>query len=177
MGLDIYFQKHKNFNLQIERAFDKFWDKFNEDMLVSEVRALAEKLGIADRLTIEECEYDGHPFVDASRNDTERVGYMRKHNHLLPYFKYEDNCSDRFVSKSEVEAFIDDAKTVISHRYEDDAQEVAEDLIPTESGFFFGSTEYDEYYYADLEEDIRIFEEILDNFDFNNDVLIMHCWW
>lgn len=177
MGLDIYFQKHKNSNLQIERAFDKFWDKFNEDMLVSEVRALADSLGITDRLTIEEGEYDGQTFVDASRNDTERVGYMRKHNHLLPYFKYEDNCSDRFVSKSEVEAFIDDAKTVISHRYEDDAQEVAEDLIPTESGFFFGSTEYDEYYYADLEEDIRIFEEILDNFDFNNDVLIMHCWW
>lgn len=177
MGLDIFFQKHKNSNLKIERAFANFYDEYNEDMLVSEARALADKFGVTDRLDIEEHQYGDLRYVTAERNDTEDVGYMRKHNHLLPYFNYADDCSDKFVSKTEVEAFIDDAKTVLSHRGEEDAQEVADDLIPTESGFFFGSTEYDDYYYACLEEDIRIFEEILEDFDFNNDILIMHCWW
>jgi len=40
---------------------------------------------------------------------------------------------------------------------------VAEDLLPTESGFFFGSTDYDEYYYEDIEDTIEILQDILTN--------------
>jgi hypothetical protein len=35
---------------------------------------------------------------------------------------------------------------------------VAQELLPTEAGFFFGSQEYDEYYYRDLELTKRILE-------------------
>lgn len=177
MGLDIFFKKHRNSNLQIERAFDKFWDKFNEDMPVSEVRALAEKLGITDRLTIKECEYGGQPFVDASRNDTEEAAYFRKHNHLIPYFGYGENCSNLTISRNQLEQFIEDAKEVLSHEGKDDFQQVAAELIPTESGFFFGSVEYDEWYCNDLRDNIEAFQSILDYFDFDNDILYMHCWW
>lgn len=40
--------------------------------------------------------------------------------------------------------------------------EVAADLLPTTGGFFFGGTNYDEYYVADLEETKKILEENLD---------------
>lgn len=38
---------------------------------------------------------------------------------------------------------------------------VAEDLLPTASGFFFGSTDYDEYYMEDINDTIRILEPLL----------------
>jgi len=36
--------------------------------------------------------------------------------------------------------------------------EFAEELLPTQSGFFFGGTEYDEYYMQDIENTIKILE-------------------
>lgn len=34
----------------------------------------------------------------------------------------------------------------------------AEELLPTGSGFFFGGTDYDEYYFQDLEETVAIID-------------------
>jgi hypothetical protein len=38
---------------------------------------------------------------------------------------------------------------------------VASELLPTESGFFFGNTDYNEYYYRDLLDTKKIIEEAL----------------
>jgi hypothetical protein len=38
---------------------------------------------------------------------------------------------------------------------------VARELLPTGSGFFFGGTDYDEYYYNDLVETQKMLEELL----------------
>lgn len=38
---------------------------------------------------------------------------------------------------------------------------VAKKLLPTQEGFFFGGTEYDEYYLADIKETIKILQECL----------------
>lgn len=38
---------------------------------------------------------------------------------------------------------------------------VAKELLPTTEGFFFGSTDYDEYYLKDIEETKKILEEAL----------------
>ena len=37
----------------------------------------------------------------------------------------------------------------------------AEELLPTTSGFFFGSTEYDEYYFEELERTEKELTELL----------------
>lgn len=39
---------------------------------------------------------------------------------------------------------------------------VAQELLPTQSGFFFGDTEYDQWYYQDLENTKKIIEAILE---------------
>lgn len=44
------------------------------------------------------------------------------------------------------------------------AEEIAE-LLPTESGFFFGSTEYDQWYLADVKETIEIIDKALEHTD------------
>ena len=38
---------------------------------------------------------------------------------------------------------------------------LAQSLLPTQSGFFFGSTDYGEWYYADIEDTIKIIEPVL----------------
>lgn len=40
---------------------------------------------------------------------------------------------------------------------------VAEQLLPTTSGFFFGDVEYDEYYYDDVERTVKGIDAILEN--------------
>jgi hypothetical protein len=39
---------------------------------------------------------------------------------------------------------------------------LAEQLLPTQSGFFFGNTAYDDWYFNDIEETKRIIDEILE---------------
>ena len=41
----------------------------------------------------------------------------------------------------------------------------AEDLLPTTSGFFFGSTDYDEYYLQDLEKTVELLTPYLEEKD------------
>ena len=42
-----------------------------------------------------------------------------------------------------------------------DCEDKIDDLLPPTSGFFFGSTEIDEYYKQDVEDSIKIFEDLL----------------
>jgi hypothetical protein len=41
----------------------------------------------------------------------------------------------------------------------------ASELLPTQSGFFFGGTEYDEYYFKYIEDTVKIIEPILADMD------------
>ena len=45
--------------------------------------------------------------------------------------------------------------------------EVAERLLPTTDGFFFGSTDYDEYYLQDIQETIGMLDTVLEETDFS----------
>ena len=54
---------------------------------------------------------------------------------------------------------------------------LAEDLLPTQCGFFFGSVEYDEYYFEDLEITIEQCKKIINEHDFENNHLIYYSSW
>lgn len=105
------------------------------------------------------------------------VAYFRKVNFLLPYFGYEENCSEIVIDKCEVEELINDCKRVLAAKDTDEAESVADELLPTEEGFFFGNTDYDERYFNDVQGVMDKFTEILDTFDFDENELVMNCWW
>jgi hypothetical protein len=42
---------------------------------------------------------------------------------------------------------------------------VAQDVLPTQSGFFFGSTDYDEDYEDDLKQTIEIVDKAMADYD------------
>lgn len=113
----------------------------------------------------------------SKKNDDEEVAYFRKHNHLLPYFGYEDDCSELTITKAQVEDFVSDCNEVLEHWGKPDFEEVAKAKIPTEFGFFFGHYEYDEYYKQKLEQDLHKFTNLLTTFDWDTDELVMQCSW
>ena len=107
------------------------------------------------------------------------VAYFRKVNFLLPFFGYEDNCSMLKREKCQVEDLVCICNAVLkkAEKDPDNWQEFADDELSTEGGFFFGSTDYDEWYIQGVKYVAETFTEILDSFDWENDDLIMYCWW
>lgn len=55
--------------------------------------------------------------------------------------------------------------------------EVARELLPTCDGFFFGGTEYDQYYYADVLEALKILTDILMYTNFETEKIIYTSSW
>ena len=54
---------------------------------------------------------------------------------------------------------------------------VAEKLLPTQSGFFFGATVYDEGYVENLKSTIEQIDKILETVDFDEYTIEYHAWW
>ena len=99
------------------------------------------------------------------------MGYWRKSNQIHNWFVEnvqdgEDNCSAYYVTREQLETLKGLCVEVLANK------SLAEDLLPTGAGFFFGSTTYDEYYYGDLEETIKIIDRCLaskfDSFEYQS---------
>lgn len=56
-------------------------------------------------------------------------------------------------------------------------QSVAEELLPTTDGFFFGGTAYDEYYIEDLKNTIEIIDKVLTETDFETQMIYYVSSW
>lgn len=88
------------------------------------------------------------------------IGYWRKANAIHKWFvdnvqNGEDNCEKYYVDKDKLKELRDICQRVLDFKH------LATDLLPTTSGFFFGSTEYDEYYYSDIELTINIIDNAM----------------
>lgn len=55
--------------------------------------------------------------------------------------------------------------------------EVAEELLPSCRGFFFGGTDYDEYYLNGIKDTIEILEKVLKETDFEKEAVFYHASW
>lgn len=91
-----------------------------------------------------------------------QVGYFRKFNALHGYIVRRfargiDHCQVIKISETRREQLLKDLKEVLNAK---DNYSTAEKLLPARSGFFFGSTAYDEYYYDDVKDAIELFEKI-----------------
>jgi len=95
------------------------------------------------------------------------VGYWRKCNHIHAWFVNNvqggrDECQRSYVNKNQLKNLLDTVNQVLAE------PNLAPSLLPTQIGFFFGSTDYDEYYMNDLIETKKIIEDILNNSLFDN---------
>ena len=107
-----------------------------------------------------------HPKIKSDRVKyiTEEVGYWRKANAIHKWFvdnvqNGNDDCGSYRVSIDQLESLLSLCKTALEDRG------MASELLPSQSGFFFGNTEYDEYYFGDLIQTIEIIEDCLSDDD------------
>lgn len=138
MGLDMYFYLEK-----YERQFS-----FNEEKNV--ILKYDEDL--------KELENDILERNFKSIESKYQVGYFRKFNALHSYIVDNfadgvDDCKEVYLSKEDIKTIISTLKSVNEGN--------ASKVLPTQKGFFFGSQEYDEWYFKDIEYAIDLFEKML----------------
>lgn len=94
----------------------------------------------------------------------EEIGYWRKANQIHKWFVDNvqngvDNCGEYFTPISYLEKLLELCEKVKADNT------LAETLLPTASGFFFGGEEYDEWYFKDIDNTIEILNEALSDKD------------
>lgn len=106
------------------------------------------------------------------------VMYWRKANQIHKWFVENiqdgvDDCGIYVVSEEQLTELYDTAKRVLETK----DQSVARKLLPTTSGFFFGSTEYDQWYYENVKETVEQLEKCLKEIDFENEIVYYTSSW
>lgn len=96
------------------------------------------------------------------------VGYWRKSNAIHHWFVYNiadgiDQCQEIHCTKENLEELLHTCRNVLDKKDESFASE----NLPTRGGFFFGSTDYDQWYWEDIERTIEILENVL-KLDYNS---------
>lgn len=108
--------------------------------------------------------------------------YFRKVNFLYKYFEEKmNNTNQCWVNKEELEDIVQSCKDIldlydITNKDNSKAIALAKELLPTTSGCCFGSTEYDEYYFRDLENIQYKFELLLGELEEDESIFVIMSW-
>jgi hypothetical protein len=137
MGLDMYLYK---------KTYVKNWEHMNEEHL--------------HQITVLKNNEPTHIKPKRIIYITEEVGYWRKANAVHKWFVEHvqngvDDCGEYEVELEQLKQLKQLCESVLSD------SSVAHDVLPTRSGFFFGSTEYDEWYFNDIDHTLVVINEVL----------------
>ncbi|NDB83091.1 MAG: hypothetical protein EB127_10190 [Alphaproteobacteria bacterium] len=107
--------------------------------------------------------FNGNPTTIQSQRVTyvvEEIGYWRKANAIHKWFvdnvqKGKDDCGEYYVSSEDLKKLHDICLQVLENPKD------GNHLLPTVNGFFFGSTEYDDYYLDDVRHTVEVCAEAL----------------
>lgn len=108
-----------------------------------------------------------------------QVAYWRKVNSVHQWFVNNvqngvDDCGNYHVSRDQLITL----RTMCNSIVRDKNLSMAVAVLPTQSGFFFGNTEYDEYYFSDLEDTMKQIDFVLENYpDEENWSFTYHSSW
>lgn len=94
---------------------------------------------------------------------TVEIGYWRKANAVHKYFvdkcaSGKDECQEIYVDREELVKL----KDICGQLSLTKDVEQAKELLPPQSGFFFGGTEIDEWYFKDVEYTYNLLNKILE---------------
>jgi len=138
MGLDMYFSK---------RTYVKNWD----------FAPLEQHFDITVKQNGQDVDH-----IDKSKilYIVEEFGHWRKFNALHNWFVENvqegvDNCREYSVNSHKLIELLNVLTQVR------DNHELAEELLPSTEGFFFGGTDYDDYYFEEVERTIEIIENAI----------------
>jgi hypothetical protein len=115
----------------------------------------------------------------ATNEKSEEVGYWRKANQIHSWFVHNcqggvDECQMTLVTKEKLEELLVICLDISKNK---DNVSLAKKELPTQLGFFFGGTEYDEYYYHEINETIDILKKVLAETDFEKQTITYQSSW
>lgn len=139
MGLDMYLMAKLH-------TCGREWEKEKLRKINKKIRKIIPDMFESDNLNTVEISFE--------------VGYWRKANHIHKWFvvnaqEGEDNCKEHYVNKGQLEELLKLCRKILADK------KLAKKELPTQSGFFFGETDYDKYYFASLKNTINIIEKCL----------------
>lgn len=142
MGLDMYLGR---------KAYIPNYSHTNDDTKKL-ARAVLEALG----LTGEQIESLNDGGIEVKLP----IGYWRKANAIHAWFVKNvqdgvDECQESDVSKEQLEELKETCNKVLL------IPDMAAELLPAQSGFFFGPTEYGDWYFESLRETVKIIDNAL----------------
>ena len=73
-----------------------------------------------------------------------------------------DNCERHWVSRENLEELLETINTILAVKTPVARRTKAEELLPTEMGCFFGSEDYDDWYFQDLKRTKSILEKVFE---------------
>lgn len=194
MGLDMYLMKVKKNNiLESKTMITLASDLYRKNERNAALFEVFENLGLTYKYTRWE-------HIGEEVSLYKEVAYWRKANAIHKWI-YEncalagqEDSEDIKVEKEHIEKLIECCKLVLEDLktcpktsnklqmgmrngepiYEDVGlydSKVAKELLPTQDGFFFGSTQYAEWYKEDLEYTVEKLTKVLEETDFENEDL------
>lgn len=148
MGLDMYLKGRRNC--------------YDLDSSTPELQSIKSLMPESEPFAISSIEY--------------RLGYWRKANAIHRWFvdnvqEGRDECQESWVSIEDLERLLDIIDKVLAEHT------LAEELLPTSSGFFFGNTDYDDGYFQDLEYTKQIIEPIVQDQRFSQWSIYYQASW
>lgn len=158
MGLDMYLSLRKcesccSWDKDYEQKKDKFYPEELKDFAL-EIRA--------------------RDFM--SKETDYQVGYWRKANAIHKWFV--DNCANGVDECQQIYVPVEKIKVLrnLVNRVLE-KHELADKLLPTGAGFFFGSTEYDDWYFDDLKYTKELLDKVITFVDGNDYSIIYQASW
>lgn len=106
-----------------------------------------------------------------------QIAYWRKSNEIHNYFVTHcgegiDECQEIEVSKEDLQELLTRCNSIL----ENNDEKLSEELLPTQSGFFFGSTDYDDYYFESLKHTQEKIQGILNHFQGYQKFIYQASW-
>jgi hypothetical protein len=116
----------------------------------------------------------------------EELMYWRKANAIHKFFVDNaangvDDCQPVQVTIDVIKDLVDRCEKILQGEVDDNGALVdpktAMELLPSQSGFFFGSTDYDDWYIEDLKETVKALKPIVEHAELYPDPVIYEGTW
>lgn len=152
MGLDMYLYAQKYIRFMSSDEEGKRNQEFDKLVELTELGELIDK---------------EHGYISAYAKV--QIGYWRKANAIHKYFvdncaNGKDDCQEVDVSRETLEHLRD----ICGQLTQSKDVEKAKELLPPQSGFFFGGTEIDDWYFSDVEFTYNLLNKILEKIPEDN---------
>ncbi|MEN2279644.1 hypothetical protein AAH973_01645 [Enterococcus faecalis] len=115
---------------------------------------------------------------EQEKGEAQEIGYWRKANQIRVFFaSYAPELIGENIEMLAVnKEMLLELKRRINCCLTERNENISSELLPTSQGFFFGSSEYDGWYYEQLENTLPIIEEALIAIN-NNNLVFYGEWW